>query len=78
MTTAQHKAAILDRIGDTRYRLNQAAAEGAALRGEFGTDAQLLALSEQYKALKAAGRLDEAAAVKARAYAINAAAQQEA
>lgn len=51
---------------DARFRIWQAEQEGAALRGEFGPRRQLRAMSEQYKALKAAGRLDEAAAVKAR------------
>ena len=78
MTTAQHKEAILARIGDCDYHRTMAALEGAALRGEFGPERQILAMSEQYKALKAAGRLDEAAAVKARAIAINNALKQEA
>ena len=50
---------------NARHRCWQAEQEGAALRGEFGVERQLRAMSEQYKALKAAGRMDEAAAVKA-------------
>jgi hypothetical protein len=34
MTTDQHKAQILARIGDCDYRIAQAAAEGRVLRGE--------------------------------------------
>jgi hypothetical protein len=34
MTTAQHKAQTLARIGDTTYHIQQAAAEGLVLRGE--------------------------------------------
>jgi hypothetical protein len=56
---------------ETRDSYSQAAREGAALRGELGTDAQLLALSELYKELKAAGKLEQAQAVKAQAYAIH-------
>lgn len=48
-----------------RFIADQAAIEGAALRGELGIDAQLVAMSEQYKALKLAGELEAAAAVKA-------------
>lgn len=77
-TNAITKAAILARIADTRYHVAQAALHGAALRGEFGPARQILAMSEQYKALKAAGRTEEAAAVKAAAVAINDALKQEA
>jgi hypothetical protein len=70
MTTQQHKAEILARIGDTRYHINQASAEGAARRGEFGPERQLLALSAWYKELKAAGQLEAAAAVKAQGVAL--------
>lgn len=55
---------------ETRDRYAQAMLEGAALRGELGPRAQLTAMSEQYKALKAAGRDDEARAVRAAAAAI--------
>ena len=55
---------------DARFVVDQADAEGRARRGEFGVERQLVALSEVYKQLKAAGRLDEAQAVKAQAYAI--------
>lgn len=73
MTTDTARRDILERIGNTRDTIAQAAAEGAALRGELGPQAQLLAMSEQYKRLKAAGRLDEAKAIKAQALAIHAA-----
>jgi hypothetical protein len=79
MTTSQHAAQTLDSIGNTRDVLSQAENEGRALRGEFGVARQLVAMSAQYLALKAAGQLDAAAAVKAEAMSIrNAAAQQEA
>ena len=55
---------------ETRDRYAQAQREAAALRGELGPRAQLTAMSEQYKALKAAGRDDEARAVRAAAAAI--------
>lgn len=49
----------------------QAAAEGRALRGELGIDSQLLAMSELYRELLAAGDIKGARAVKARAVTIN-------
>lgn len=55
---------------ETRDRYAQTSTEAAALAGELGTDVQLVAMSEQYKALKAAGRLVEAQAIKAAAIAI--------
>ena len=57
---------------ETKTSHQQASAEGAALRGELGIDAQLVAMSEQAKALRLAG--DEAGyqAVKAEAMIINA------
>lgn len=56
---------------ETTFSHNQAAIEGAALRGELGIERQLVAMSEQYKALRAAGKLEAAAAVKAEAVKIN-------
>jgi hypothetical protein len=50
---------------DANYRYRQAQMEGAALRGELGPQSQILALSEVYKEHKAAGRLAEAAAIRA-------------
>jgi hypothetical protein len=50
---------------DTRFRLDQATQEAAALRGAFGVERQLLAMSARYKALKAAGKLSEAQAIRA-------------
>lgn len=55
---------------ETRDRLDQAAREAAALAGLLGVEAQLLAMSEQYKALKAAGDDDAATAVRRAAAAI--------
>jgi hypothetical protein len=68
MTTSQHKAEILASIGNTRDVLSQADNTGRALRGEFGINRQLVAMSEQYKALKAAGKVEEAQRVKQEAY----------
>lgn len=77
MTTDTLYRDILENIGNTRDVIDQAHREGCALRGEFGPEAQLLALSEVYKSLRAAGRLDEAKAVKAQAVAIYEAMQQQ-
>ncbi len=60
---------------ELRYRYQQAAIVGAALRGELGIERQLLAMSARYHELRAAGRLDEAKALKEQAIAIHAAAQ---
>jgi hypothetical protein len=73
MTTSQHKAQTLTSIGNTRDTIAQADATGRALRGEFGVERQLVAMSAQYAALKAAGELEAAAAVKAQGVAIIAA-----
>lgn len=62
-------AAALEQIAtDARNRTSWAVVEGAALRGELGDEAQRVALeswSAEYKALKAAGRVAEAQALKA-------------
>ena len=50
---------------ETKTSHSQAAREGAALRGELGTQAQLIAMSAQYKQLRSEGKLEAAAAVKA-------------
>lgn len=52
---------------ETRDSYSQAVREAAALSGELGTQAQLIAMSAQYAELKAAGKLEAAAAVKAAA-----------
>lgn len=52
---------------ETKSSYSQAAREGAALNGDLGITAQLVAMSAQYLALKADGKLAEAAAVKAAA-----------
>lgn len=57
---------------ETTFSHNQAAAEGAALRGELGIDSQLIAMSAQYRELVAAGDVVAAKAVKALAMQINA------
>jgi len=67
MTTATARRDIHVSIADTRARLDQAAMEGAALRGELGIDAQLIALSAYYQELRLKGQHDAAAAVKAEA-----------
>lgn len=56
---------------EVRDRMAQSAAEGAALRGELGPGSQLTAMAEVYRELRAAGRLAEAAEVKAAAMVIN-------
>lgn len=69
MTAKQYKRRQLEQMAtDTRTRLDAAAVQGAALRGELGREAQqtvLRQLSAEYRALKAAGRTDEAAKLKA-------------
>lgn len=70
MTTTTLHRDILASIGNTRDVLSQADTEGRALRGEFGVRRQLVAMSAQYHRLRAAGKVEEAAAVKAEAYAI--------
>lgn len=64
MTAAQ----LITKIeADTRWQLDQAAREAAALNGELGIDAQLLAMSEVYKQLKSEGKDAEAREIKNRA-----------
>lgn len=61
-------AALEQMTTDARNRTTWAVVEGAALRGELGEQAQRVALeswSAEYKALKAAGRADEARELKA-------------
>lgn len=55
-------------ITDTRLTLTTAAIQGAILRGELGRaeqDRLLAHLAREYAALKAAGKADEARALKA-------------
>lgn len=72
MTTAQRKtiAHINEQLEAERFAAEQAATQGAALRGELGLDAQMRAMSAQARTLRAAG--DEAGyqAMKAEAYKI--------
>jgi hypothetical protein len=70
MTTDTLHRDILANIADTRRVVEQARLEGAALRGELGVRAQLTAMSQRYNDLRAAGKVEEAAAVKAEAFAI--------
>jgi hypothetical protein len=79
MTTTAANRDYLEANGNTRDTLAQADAEGRALRGEFGPERQITAMSALYLRLREAGKHHEAATVKAQAQAIrNAAAQQEA
>ncbi len=55
---------------DDRAGYRQAQAEGDALSGRLGLQSQILALSEVYRELRSQGRMDEAAALKARVNAI--------
>jgi hypothetical protein len=55
-----------DLLAAQRWNATQAQAEGAALSGRLGLQSQILALSEVYKALRAEGKLDEAAEIKRR------------
>jgi len=56
----------------TCFQLDQAAAEGAALHGEFGHERQIRALSAHYAELRAAGELLKARAIKYQAIVIRA------
>lgn len=65
----------LDRIHeqmatDLRFQLDQARRESAALAGDLGVHAQLIAMSAVYHELKAAGQLDDARAIRLAAIAI--------
>lgn len=68
MTAKQYKRQQLAQmVTDTRTRLDAAAVQGAALRGELGGEAQLTVLqqlSAEYKAAKAAGNDAEAKRIK--------------
>lgn len=68
-------AKLLRQTGDEqmaaqRWQAQEAARQTAALNGELGVEAQILALSAHYMALRASGQDEAAAAIKARAYAI--------
>jgi hypothetical protein len=56
---AQHEA--------QRFQAEQAIIEGAALSGQLGIDAQIIALGELYKELLAQGDIKAARAVRAQA-----------
>ena len=66
----QHELDRQQACYETRDRYAQAQREAAALAGELGVEAQLTAMSEQYKQLRAEKRYDEARAVRAAAAAI--------
>lgn len=70
MTTTSLNRDIIAGIADTRRTIDQARLEGAALAGELGVQAQLVAMSQLYLNLKAAGKVEAAAAVKQEAYTI--------
>lgn len=56
------------RLTDVRRQLDSAAVAGAAIRGELGEESQRIALESwaaEYRALKAAGQVEAAAALKA-------------
>lgn len=53
-----------------RWQASQAQREQRAINGELGQAAQILALSEVYKALRLAGKLEQAADIKRRVNAI--------
>jgi len=55
---------------DARAGYHQAQAEGDAVSGRLGPQAQILALSERYAELRRAGRMDEAAELRRQANAI--------
>lgn len=69
MTAKQYKRQQLSQLAtDARNRVNAAAVQGAALRGELGREAQDTAirqLSADYHAARAAGDLTEARRIKA-------------
>lgn len=69
-TQQQHELDRQQARYETRDRYAQAQREAAALAGELGVEAQLTAMSEQYRELRAAGRADEARAVRAAAAAL--------
>jgi hypothetical protein len=76
MTTTAANREYLEQLGNTRDVISQAENEGRALRGDFGVRRQIVAMSALYLWLREAGKLDEAAAVKAEAQAIRNAAQE--
>jgi hypothetical protein len=53
-----------------RWQAQQASREQRALNGELGPEAQILALSARYMALRASGQHEAAAELKRQAYAI--------
>ena len=59
-----------DQLAQQRWQASQASREQAAINGELGQTAQIIALSEVYMALRQAGRIDEAMALKVRVNAI--------
>ena len=49
-----------------RWQASQAQREQAAINGELGRQAQILALAEVYRELRAAGQFEQAADIKRR------------
>ena len=61
---------ILNDLATDRWQAQEARREQAALNGELGTEAQIIALSARYMALRATGQHEAAAELKRQAYAI--------
>jgi hypothetical protein len=61
---------VHDQLDLQRWQASQAHIQIAALNGELGPEAQIIALSALYMELRAQGRMDEARALKDQAYAI--------
>lgn len=55
-----------EQLSYDRWQAQQARLEVAAINGELGPNAQIIALSEVYQALRAAGKMDEAMEIKRR------------
>ena len=74
MTAKQTKRQLLAQLAtDTRYRLQAAAVQGAALRGELGAEAQdvvIRQLSADYRAARAAGDAAEAQRIRSLVFAL--------
>ncbi len=49
-----------------RWAASQASREQAAINGQLGPQAQILALAEVYRELRAAGKVEQAAEIKRR------------
>lgn len=72
MNNTSTRSAIKAQL-ETRDHYAQAAAEGAALRGELGSERQIRALAARYAELRAAGEINAARVLKYQAIVIRAA-----